>query len=55
MSTFTLARRACRLYRGEYVSKAIRRANQRKWIAAVERLGSRWLLAAPINKEPRHD
>jgi len=55
MSTFALARRACRLYRGGYMSKEIRRANQRKWIAAVQRLGDRWLLAKPITRETRHD
>ena len=53
MSTYTLARRACRLYRGGYMPKEIRRANQRKWIAAVQMLGPKWLLATPINKEAK--
>lgn len=55
MSTLQLARRACRLYRGGYMSKEIRRANQRKWIAAVQRLGDKWLLATPVKKGARHD
>lgn len=54
MNTYTLARRACRLYRGGYMSKEIRRANQRKWIAAVQRLGDKWLLAAPVART-NHD
>ena len=43
----TLAKRACRLYRSEYVSKAVNRFNQRAWLKAVQSLGPKWLLAVP--------
>jgi hypothetical protein len=42
-----LIRRAIELYSSEYASKEINRANQRKWIRAVQRLGDKWLLANP--------
>ena len=36
-----------------HVSQDINRANQRKWVRAVRRLGDKWLLAEHIErKEP---
>lgn len=42
-----------RLWSVDYISREINRANQRKWAAAIRRLGNKWLLAQPIvRKEP---
>lgn len=43
-------RQAVRLFRGGYASKAVRRHNMRAWLAAVDRLGSKWLLAEPTTR-----
>lgn len=40
-------RQAVRLFRGGYASRAVRHHNIRAWLAAVDRLGSRWLFAQP--------
>lgn len=45
-----LARKAIRNYTSPYVSKELNRRNQRAWIAAVRRLGDRWLLAVPVER-----
>ena len=45
MSRTRLLRRAVALFRSEYAPREIRRANARKWLQAVDRLGDRWLLA----------
>ena len=47
----SLMRRAIRLYCSEYVSPEINRANRIAWLRAVERLGDRWLLAQPVQKQ----
>lgn len=39
-----------RLWNVEGVPRQINRANARKWVRAVRRLGSRWLLAEPVTK-----
>ncbi|HEX8350521.1 MAG TPA: hypothetical protein VF598_11205 [Hymenobacter sp.] len=49
-----LARRAVRLYSCDLASKATNRFNQRSYIRAVQQLGPRWLLAAPMQKEARN-
>lgn len=46
-----LARRAVRLYSYELAPLHINKANRRKWLRAVEMLGSRWLLAEPMRRE----
>jgi len=51
MTTIQLARRAVRLYNCDMVPKRVNRHNQRSYIAAVLRLGDRWLLAVPIKRE----
>jgi hypothetical protein len=43
--TLTQAKRALRLFRSEYVSREVRHANARKWLAAVHNLGNNWVLA----------
>jgi hypothetical protein len=42
--TLAQAKRALRLFRSEYVSREVRHANARKWLASVEWLGPRWAL-----------
>lgn len=42
-------RQAVRLFRSDYVSKEVNKANRRNWLRSVERLGDKWLLASPIN------
>lgn len=46
----TLLRRAIRNWTSPMVPRAINRANQRKWIEAVQRLGDKWLLAQPLER-----
>jgi len=46
-----LIRRAVRLFRNELAPRHIRRANARKWLAAVEKLGDRWVYAKTIKLE----
>lgn len=45
-----LLRHAVRLWNIPHVPREINRANARKWIAAVERLGDRWLLARKVGR-----
>ena len=41
------------LFSVDYIPKEINRANQRKWIKSIRRLGNKWLLAETLkfNKE----
>jgi hypothetical protein len=50
MSRIQLIRHALRLWNVPHVSRETNRANTRKWLASVERLGDKWLLAKPIPK-----
>lgn len=50
MTKTQLLRHAVKLWRVPHVPKEINRANARKWVAAVERLGDKWL-GNPIDKE----
>ena len=50
MSKMQLAKHALRLWNVRHVDKQTNRANARKWIKAVERLGDKWLLATPIRR-----
>lgn len=54
MTTIQLARRAVRIYSNDMAPKHINRHNQRQWIAAVQRLGDKWLLAVPVKRESNH-
>lgn len=47
----SLLRQAVRIWRSEYATKEINRRNQVAWLRAVEKLGDKWLLARPVNKE----
>ena len=42
-----LIRRARLHYCSEFVSQSQNKRNQHKWVRAVDRLGSRWLLSKP--------
>ena len=44
-------KRVRRLYNTEYMPREINRANQRKWVAAVRMLGSKWLLSQPVERK----
>jgi hypothetical protein len=50
MSKIQLIKHALRLWNVPNVPREINRANARKWIASVERLGDRWLLAVPMRR-----
>jgi hypothetical protein len=50
MSKTQLVKHALKLWNVPHVSKEVNRANARKWIASVERLGDRWLLAKKIER-----
>jgi hypothetical protein len=43
-----LAKHALRMWQVPDVDKQTNRANARKWIKAIERLGDRWVYAKPI-------
>lgn len=43
MTTKQLEQRAKVLFNSEYVSEELNKANQVKWVKAVEALGSKWL------------
>lgn len=51
MSNLQLAKRACRLYNSDMVPKSVNRHNQRAWLASVQMLGPKWLLAAPLKRD----
>ncbi len=50
MSKIQLIRHALRLWNVPHVSRETNRANARKWVASVERLGDRWLLAQKVRR-----
>lgn len=50
MSRTQLVKHALKLWNVPHVPKEINRANARKWIASVERLGDRWLLAKKVER-----
>lgn len=50
MSKTQLVKHALKLWNVPHVPKEINRANARKWIASVERLGDRWLLAKKVER-----
>lgn len=50
MSKLQLVKRALRLWKVPHVDKRTNRANARKWIKSVERLGDKWLLAKQVPK-----
>jgi hypothetical protein len=51
MTKTQLMRHAVRLWSVKHVPREINRSNARKWLAAVERLGDRWLLHTPIRRQ----
>jgi hypothetical protein len=49
----TMLRHVRQMWNVSHVSQEINRANQRKWVKSVRRLGDKWLLAKHIErKEP---
>ena len=50
MTRVQLIRHALKLWNIPYVSRETNRANARKWVRSVERLGDRWLLAKQVSK-----
>ncbi len=52
----TMLRHVRQMWNVSHVSQEINRANQRKWVQSVRRLGDRWLLATHVErKEPCRD
>jgi hypothetical protein len=51
MTKTQLMRRAVRLWSVKDVPREINRANARKWLASVLRLGDKWLLHTPIRRQ----
>ena len=51
MTKTQLMRRAVRLWSVKDVPREINRANARKWLASVLRLGDKWLMYEPLDKE----
>lgn len=50
MSKIQLIKHALRLWNIPYVPREINRANARKWVVSVERLGDKWLLAKKVER-----
>jgi hypothetical protein len=50
MTRVQLIRHALRLWNVPHVPKSVNRSNARKWLAAVERLGDRWLLMKKVQR-----
>lgn len=50
MNNIQLARRAIKLWNVPHVSREINRANARKWLLSVQRLGDKWLLAQQVRR-----
>ena len=50
MTKTQLMRHAVKLWQVPHVPREINRSNARKWLAAVERLGDRWLLRTKIKR-----
>ena len=46
-------KKAVQLFRNDLAPRHIRRSNARKWLLATHRLGAKWLLHAPMQKEKR--
>lgn len=46
-----LVRHARELWNVDYVAPEINRANRRKWVRSVNRLGDKWLLAQHVQKK----
>ncbi len=52
MTRIQLIRHALKLWNVADVPKELNRSNARKWIASVDRLGDRWLLAKLFEAQP---
>ena len=50
MSRLQLVKHALRLWKVPHVSRETNRANARKWIKSVDRLGEKWLLAKKVQR-----
>lgn len=50
MSRLQLVKHALRLWNVPHVSRETNRANARKWIKSVDRLGEKWLLAKKVQR-----
>lgn len=50
MTKIQLIRHALKLWDVPNVPREINRANARKWVASVQRLGDRWLLARKVGR-----
>lgn len=50
MTKIQLIRHALKLWDVPNVPKEINRANARKWVVSVQRLGDRWLLARKVER-----
>jgi len=50
MTRVQLIKHALKLWNVPHVPREINRANARKWVKSVERLGDRWLLATQVRR-----
>lgn len=56
MSRLQLVKHALRLWNVAHVPRETNRANARKWIKSVDRLGNRWLLHEQVKRlDAKHD
>jgi hypothetical protein len=50
-----MLKRARTLFNVDYMPPEINRANQRKWVRSIRRLGPNWLLATYIQRKEKQD
>ena len=50
MTRVQLIKHALKLWNVPHVPREINRANARKWVKSVERLGDRWLVATKVRR-----
>ncbi len=51
MTKTQLIKHALKLWNVPYVPREVNRANARKWLKSVDRLGDRWLFAKKYTRE----
>lgn len=46
----TVLRRVRKVFNSPYAPASVNRHNQRQWVRSVRQLGSKWLLAKPVER-----
>lgn len=49
--SLTIVKKSLRLFKSSHASKAVRHANVRKHLAALNYLGDKWILSSPVQRK----